>query len=208
MERNELNEIIKQLKEGNNIFLQKIFEEHGLYCIKQLKIKYNCPVEDAEDIFIEAVLNFREKVIKGQITFLSNIRNYVFTTCNNMWLSRHRQDLRKIKKTSEVQRFFYEELNHSHEDIKEEITYKESLLNISRKAFNELDEKCRDLLHYFYIDNLKMKEIAGKMGFASAEVAKTSKSRCYKKLIGNAKNIQKSYDPESIEIKKNYNSDE
>ena len=47
---------------------------------------------------------------------------------------------------------------------------------------NEIGEKCRLLLRYFYYERKRMKEIVALMSFSSEQVAKNRKSNCMKKL--------------------------
>jgi DNA-directed RNA polymerase specialized sigma24 family protein len=46
-----------------------------------------------------------------------------------------------------------------------------------------LSEKCRKVITMSIAEGQSMAEIAEQLGMASADVAKTTKSRCYKRLI-------------------------
>jgi len=50
-------------------------------------------------------------------------------------------------------------------------------------AMQQLSEKCRQVLYMAIADGLSMADIAAQLGMASADVAKTTKSRCYKRLL-------------------------
>jgi DNA-directed RNA polymerase specialized sigma24 family protein len=53
---------------------------------------------------------------------------------------------------------------------------------IVRGALEKLGEPCRTLLLLFYWEELSMDEIAGRLGFANAETAKSKKYQCKKEL--------------------------
>lgn len=174
-------ELNSQLKQGNNEMLSIFFQEHASYCTKRLTKEHQCSPEDADDIFIESVMNLREKLINGTVEAVANVRSYLFKTCHYMLLDRLRKKRRVDHSEEDVVRFFYESAHTTDGD-----PFDKALLEITKTAWNELSEKCKDILHYFYVDRLEMKEIAEMMAFASADVAKTSKSRCFRQFSNRA----------------------
>ncbi len=177
-----LQEIHTSLKNGDNKALEHIYLEHGDYCIKMLTSKKGCIKEEAEDLFIESVMIFREKVMGGAIQQLTNTRYYLYKTCENVYLARLKSERGKKRKVSDVEHFFYA---NDHIDIDDEYNLK--LRDAASKAWEELTEKCKDILYYFYVDSLRMAEIMELMKISSVDVTKTTKSRCYKKLMTTAR---------------------
>lgn len=53
-------------------------------------------------------------------------------------------------------------------------------------AFDRLGENCRQLLTYFYLDELDNITIAQKMGLANANVVKSNKQRCMRRWANTA----------------------
>ena len=80
--------------------------------------------------------------------------------------------------------FYYYSSDHLAD---EDTDFAEVLSNAAKAAWESLGEKCKDIISYFYIDKLRMEQNAELMGFSSANVAKTTKSRCYKQLVSKAK---------------------
>jgi len=181
-----LKSLSSTLKKGDNSLLEKIFRENKKYCIDKLVFEKNCMQEEAEDIYVEAIINFREKVLADKVTYLTDVKYYLGQTCLNMFYVRIKQKQRWDRNTSDIERFFYESDYVIDED---DYDYNRAM-NITRKAWSLLKEKCKDIIHYFYIDRLKMSEIAELMDFSSADVAKTTKSRCYKKMLELAHNMK------------------
>lgn len=172
------DQIHDSLKADDNKALNHIYIEYGEYCVKHLQYKRSCGYEDAKDIFIDAVMIFREKMLSGKIRDLKTTRGYLLATCNNMYLERLRAEKVKKRKMTDVEHFFY---GNQYVSLEEE--WDESMNIASQTAFESLSEKCKDIIYYFYIDKLNMKEIASLMDLASSDVAKTTKSRCLKNLI-------------------------
>ena len=176
MNQEEFSALKAQLKEGDNNYLKIIFEEHGAYCINNIQRKFKCPLEDAEDILVDAILNFRDKILQDKIEYITSIRNYVFTTCVNMKREKDYYTNKKREKEHEVTLFLYDENDEAQE-------YKEELLNLSLNSFKQLGESCQQILRYFYIYKYSMTEIATKMNLSNANSAKVTKARCYKKWL-------------------------
>lgn len=190
MKKINWQELQTELKQGNNEMLSVFFQEHAAYCTRKLTREHQCSNEDAEDIFIESVMNLREKLIKGAVEAVANVRSYLYRTCHYMLMDRLRKKGRQAQEEEDVLRFFYESPHTNEND-----PFDKELMEITKIAWNELSEKCKDLLHFFYVDHLEMKEIAEIMAFASADVAKTSKSRCFRQFATRAyelKNAQSS----------------
>ena len=186
----EFKDLVEQLKRGNNSSLRFIFEEHAEYCINNLQRKTGCSQEEAEDILMDAIINFREKAIAGKISYMTSIRNYIYTVCINMQRVKYQSRKRIEGKRDEVMMFFQSEDKHGFDpDEADEETGR--LINLSMQAFRALGENCQKILHMFYVDEMNMTDIAEKLGLANANVAKTTKSRCYKKWMENVKTLQK-----------------
>ncbi len=181
-------ELQSELKRGNNEMLSVFFQEHAGYCTRKLTKEHQCSQEDAEDIFIESVMNLREKLIKGAVEAVANVRSYLYKTCHYMLMDRLRKKGRQAQEEEDVVRFFYESAYTTEND-----PFDKELVEITKIAWNELSEKCKDILHFFYVDKLEMKEIAELMAFASADVAKTSKSRCFRQFATRAYELKNAH---------------
>ncbi|MEP0987219.1 hypothetical protein [Ekhidna sp.] len=181
----DLEKIKESLQNEDNKALEYLYLEFGDYCIQKLIKNRNCMLAEAEDLFIESVMVIREKILREEIEHLVNTKAYLFTICENKFLARLKLQKNKNKKISEVESLYY-----SFSD--EEDEWNSSLMEATKEAWNQLSEKCKDIISYFYIDRLRMLEIAQIMHFANANVAKTTKQRCYKKFSDVARKIYKS----------------
>jgi hypothetical protein len=87
MEHQEFILLKLQLKAGNNDKLKFLFEANASYCVLKLVSEHRCSKDDAEDIYTDSILNFREKIIADKIDSLINLRSYLYATCKNMLLA-------------------------------------------------------------------------------------------------------------------------
>lgn len=185
-----LQQITKSFRLGDNVAFRYIYTEHGDYCVESLEKYRNCDHEEAQDLFIDAVMIFKDKVESGKVTNLSSLRTFLYKICENNYLARLKSERIRMKKLTDLEFYFYE----SDFVIDEEAEFDDILSNAAKKAWESLGEKCKDIISYFYIDKLRMEEIANLMGFSTANVAKTTKSRCYKQLVSKARAIKESYE--------------
>lgn len=169
--------------------LEQLYLEHAHWCISRLVRYKQCDQAEAEDFFTEALLNLRERLLDGRLTYLSSVRNYLYTTCVNM----HKESLyyanRAKTKEQEVSDHLWEaDPNREERWIQEE--QQEEQLQLTRRSFAQLDDSCQQLLTLFYVFHNSMEEIASKLGLKSRDVAKVKKGRCYQKWLKIVKEMQ------------------
>lgn len=180
-----LQQITQSFLANDNSAFHYIYTQYGPYCIESLQKYRNCTREEAQDYFIDAVLIFKEKVESGKVKYLTSLKTFLYKICENNYLARLKADKSKNKKLTDLEFYYYSSDYMEEEDAE----FTELLSKAAKVAWQSLGEKCKDIISYFYIDKLKMDQIAGLMGFSSANVAKTTKSRCYKQLVSKAKEI-------------------
>jgi len=188
-----INKIINKLKEGDNSCFVDITKHCKSYCIGSLIKKTKCTQDEAEELFIEAILELREMVISGKTTKILNLKSYIFGICYNLWLTEIKKAKKKHEAQDHVERYFYDYLRDD-ALLNEELVYKKTLLEISNKALKKLGDNCQDIIKQYYLDNLSMSEIAEKFDFSSPDVAKTTKSRCFKKLMNEVEKLKVNYE--------------
>ncbi len=157
----------------------------GLYTyfpvVKKFVLKNNGTRQEAEDIFQEGLLIFCNKINKPDFVLTSGINTYLYGVCKLLWLD----ELKKTKKTIKndfielKDELLWDQISHDIEDDKP--------LKYAQEAVMKLGEKCKEILELFYFKKLSMKEIAGKLGFASEKGAKNQKYRCIEKAKENLK---------------------
>lgn len=172
---------------GNNSFLSELYHEHQDYCISFLKNRHKIDEDLASGYFTEALLVTRKKIIEGQLTDVSNLRNYLLTICINLSKDNFAKTKRAGTKEEKVRLLLY---NKNYNLQEEQESEQQFMVELCRKALYTLDDKCISILKLFYFESLSMQEICDHMGFASANVVKTLKYRCYKKWVETANEMR------------------
>ena len=188
MTKEDFNDLVLRLKSDDNSALSYLHPyQDG--CIRMLVIKSGsrCSQEQAYDFFVDSVLDFRKNVLHDKVKF-QNIQAYLRRMCWNKWLALVRTEERQHRKESILTSQLYSHDPDTNESMEELYT---SRLNNLEEAMQQLSEQCRHVLYLAIAEEISMSEIAKQLKMASADVAKTTKSRCYRKLIEIIRKSQK-----------------
>lgn len=181
MTKEDFNDLVLRLKRGDNTSLSYLHPFQDA-CIQMLVIKSGsrCDQDQAYDLFVDSVLDFRKNVLQDKVEF-ENIKAYLRRMCWNKWLALVRSNDRKDNKQEVVTSQLYSQVDDDTSEFMEEL-YSTRLSQLD-EAMQQLSEQCRKVLYMAIAEEQSMTEIAKQLNMASPDVAKTTKSRCYKKLI-------------------------
>lgn len=181
----QLQLLRKQVLADDPAAMRYVFGQTRNYCVGTLIKKTGCTAEDAEDLYMDALLLFREKLLSGKLRYLSNLRTYMFGICLNLWrnLERARQKWQYEPNETERQLWLLMAEEEAPVLLQEEENEQRHLLGRIAAALNSLGETCRKLLLYAYVDELPHKEIAERLNLASANVVKVTRHRCYQQWL-------------------------
>jgi len=134
--------------------------------------------DDAADIIQEVMLIFVQMISEGKFRAESSIKSFLYSICRNLWIT----ELRKRKSSAARQEKYEESTEKVDSDVSESIAKTESLKYIMG-LFQELGNKCKQILQLFYYEELPMKEICEKLDFSSEQVLRNKKYKGLKSLI-------------------------
>lgn len=181
MTKEDFNDLVIRLKGGDNSALSYL---HPLQdgCIRMLVVKSNrrCDHDLAYDLFVDSVLDFHKNVLQDKVEF-QNIQAYLRRICWNKWLAFVRNAERKDSKQETLTSQLYDRTSDINTDEMEDLF--KSQLSQLENAMQQLNDQCRKVLYMAIAEERPMAEIATILKMASPDVAKTTKSRCYKKLM-------------------------
>jgi RNA polymerase sigma factor (sigma-70 family) len=134
--------------------------------------------DDAEDLLQEALIVLWERIRGGRFEATAAISTFVYATVKNMWLRKLATRRREARADEDPDG--QPDVGGSPLDA----LIGDEQAALVRDALETLGDPCRTLLLLFYWDELSMEEIAGRMGLANAETAKSKKYQCKKALEG------------------------
>lgn len=169
------NSLIKELASNNKQAIESIYKDNYTV-IQGFILNNNGSVDEARDIFQEAMIVLYEKVLTGQFELTCQLRTYIFSVCRRLWLKRLQQMNRFSNNTDNIaETISVEEEIEAHEKHNSDI-------NLMENAMSKLGEPCKSLLDAYYTQKKNMQDIATEFGYTNADNAKTQKYKCLMRL--------------------------
>jgi DNA-directed RNA polymerase specialized sigma24 family protein len=124
-------------------------------------------LEEAKDIFQDALIIFYEKKVARELPVLEHTEStYLAGIARNLWYKHYRETKKAL-------------------EINTTITEPEKEPKVSESVFRFIEvsgKKCLELLTSFYYDKLNMNQIAVKFGFSGERSATAQKYKCLEKV--------------------------
>lgn len=172
-------QVISELKKRNTKILKSVYETYQPMFLSWAGKKYASlsPVI-IEDVYSEAVIDFYENIIKGKYKHHSSIKTYLFTLGRNKLVNIIKHKMMHQSKEEKIIGITTTRMEISPERENQ----KNEHIAIVKKMMDELCQDCRKVLTSFYFHDKSMNEIAEEMNYKNANVAKSKKNLCFKKL--------------------------
>lgn len=175
-------EILDGVSRDEDGALEEIYRNH-LKGIIPMVLKNSGSIEDAEDIQQKTVMVLYEKIKKTDFILYeqTKLSTFLFSVAQNLWR-------RELKIRKKINSFEGKELEDLIDPEGDNISIYENTENqkIATMVLEKLNNTCKELLHYFYFEKMKLSEIATTLGIASVQTAKSKRYKCfqqYKKLV-------------------------
>jgi RNA polymerase sigma factor (sigma-70 family) len=173
----EYNEqaLLKGLANNDSKAVETLYKSHfGM--IQHFVTNNNGSLDDARDIFQEAMITLYEKVQIDSFSLTCQIKTYLFSICKHLWLKRLQQMGRYSTPLST------EEESVSLEMDMDESAKKDAAFAIMDRALNSLGEPCKSLLEGYYLNKKDMQALAAEFGYTNSDNAKNQKYKCLMRL--------------------------
>lgn len=176
-------EIIHGIQNGNDDKVLSMLYAEILPNVERFICKNNGSVDEAHDIFQDAIVIFYKQVKLNKFDEKYKIAGFLFSVSRNLWINRAKKLQRHVELTD----------NESHFDVDRSVLddlitdERENLIN---KLLEEIGENCKEILMYSVYKKLSMKEICKLMGYSSENTAKTRNYKCKQRLIKLVQNNQ------------------
>ena len=169
------NLLLKGLAKSDKASVEAIYRDNYII-IQSFIINNNGTIDDARDIFQEAMVVLFEKSKDTTFSLHCQIRTYIYSVCRRLWLKRLQQ-LSKYNTQVET----LEEIVPVEEDIEEHEKRNADFL-LMEQARGKIGEPCKSLLDAYYLQKKSMQDISAEFGYTNADNAKTQKYKCLIRL--------------------------
>ncbi|MFT5823540.1 MAG: RNA polymerase sigma factor (sigma-70 family) [Crocinitomix sp.] len=172
-------EIIQAIKIGKANHVLPFLYETTQFKIRSWILKNNGNVEEAQDIFQDAVISFYDYVLAGKFTEGKSVDAFLFSISRNLWINRTKQKSKLLVGSEGLENM------GAHVDNDNFLSRTMDMERAKKldSLFNQLGERCKELLTNSIFYNLRMEEISERMGFSTANAAKTKNYKCKQRLI-------------------------
>lgn len=178
MKNDQLNNILDKIRKGDETPIFELYQLHRDEFLAWSKNTYEATADQAKDAFQDAIIDFHQNVMTGQLIELSSsIKTYLFQIGKHKLLNIQKKESRityhesfQLIDTKEIERYMEEE---SHLYSQEQIS----------AAIENVPADCQKVLKLFYFEEYDMDSIARELNYKNADTAKSKKSLCMNKLI-------------------------
>lgn len=165
--------IIESIRSGKDEKALKYLYKAPLRKIRKFILSNSGSLDDADDVFQDAVVALYHYVKTGKYKEEYEIDAFLFRVARNAWIDQ----VRKKKKVINSEMIGFDLGDDS--DILGDLISEEKLTTF-HVLFNKLEENCRKVLTYVVFEKKSMREISELMGFKNENIAKNQNYRCKK----------------------------
>lgn len=170
-------QLISSLASGDSSTINYIYK--SCYpTIEKMVFKMNGSVDDAYDIFQDAVTILYEKAKNNDLQLSCRFSTYITAVAKHMWLKKMSQ---KKNQGFSTLSDYLEETIGVHDTVHQFFEFEQNVSKLT-DCLKQLGEPCNTVITAFYIHNKSMQDIAIDLGYTNAENAKTQKYKCLNRL--------------------------
>jgi RNA polymerase sigma factor (sigma-70 family) len=147
--------------------------------VKNYIRKHNGRVEDAYDVFQDAIVYFYRQVVSNTFDEKYTVYGYVYRIAINRWINKLNKDKRMVFQT-EISEEMARDYSYSNLGEDPETTNKDK--NIITRFVSTIGERCVELMTFRIYSDLMFEDIMIRMGFSSEAATKMFFKRCRAKL--------------------------
>jgi RNA polymerase sigma factor (sigma-70 family) len=166
------SDMLNALQQGDESLFEHVFVKHFSDCRNYLMRECDASADDAYDITVETIINFRKRLIEGKIEY-GNLRYYFTKMAKDNFL----------KLLEKNKRLPVGELVLNEADREDEVSneFNTEQIQYLEKAWTKLNPDCQKLLRSHIYDGLQLKQVALLLNENEANIRKR-KERCMDKL--------------------------
>jgi len=178
-------DIVAQIRSGkqDKAFLSLY---HHFPMIRKMIRQHGGTLQDAEDIFQEALIILCRKIKETDFQLTAQLSTYLFSVCRFLWKDELKKRQHLVVADLETG------LTEPQEQALQVLLEREADIQLAEKVLKGLADRCRELLLLFYKGQWALKDIAVKMGYSSENTAKNQKYKCLEGAKNKLKELKQS----------------
>ncbi|MFP3594043.1 RNA polymerase sigma factor [Chryseobacterium sp. SIMBA_038] len=175
MDRKTTNTLaIEDFKKNSNVAFAILYQKYFVYT-KKFVLNNRGNLEDAEDIFQDALIILYEKLYADNFQAYTCLANYVSGISKNLWLKK----LRNKEFLTEIPENYYA---NNQEEINTAIENERDYLDKLHDYINSISSHCKNLIQDIFMKNKSIEEIQTKYQYSSKHNAQNQKHKCVEQI--------------------------
>ncbi|MHC6201040.1 RNA polymerase sigma factor [Elizabethkingia miricola] len=167
--------LLSRLKAEDNSSFRELYQ----YCFPVVSgyiVQNTGTIEDAEDIFQEAVIVLLQKIRQPDFVLSSSLKTYIYAVSKNLWLKRLRDN--KTKNTDNYSYFMEDYMETNSTGSETEVPGEEKVRNWLR----QITIHCQKILKALFFHKIPMDILMVKMGWKNKHTASNQKYKCIQQI--------------------------
>ncbi len=167
--------LLEGIRQNHRGAIETVYKLHYMM-VQQLVTTNNGTVDDAKDVFQEALIVLYERLKKGDFNLNCLLKTYIYAVSKRIWLKKLHQQSKITSAGEEL------EVLPAVEDDLQYQQQQQLYHQRMQQALLELGEPCKSLIEAFYIQRKSMQDIADQFGYTNSDNAKNQKYKCLNRL--------------------------
>jgi RNA polymerase sigma factor (sigma-70 family) len=168
-------EILQKLIINDTEVAKLLYKQH-YPLIHTLVINNNGDIDEAKDVFQEAMIVLYEKAKNPEFDLQCKISTYLYSVARRIWLKKLQNKAAKYTINDNI------EETVAVEDDMEHHENQNKQFELMHDALAKIGEPCKSLLEAYYFGKQHMNDIAAQFGYTNADNAKNQKYKCLIRL--------------------------
>ena len=166
--------LIEQLKKEDNTAFKILYKSY--FPMISLFVRQNMGnMEDAEDLFQEAVVTLFKKIQQSDFKLSCSLKTYLFAIAKNLWLKRLRDN--KLVAVSDLETY---QLSCEPNDL--EFKTEKSREEKVQHWLTKITQHCQQILSALFFHSEPMETLMKKMGWKNKHTAANQQYKCIQQI--------------------------
>jgi RNA polymerase sigma factor (sigma-70 family) len=183
-----MDDLLRNLKSPDqrkrNTAFRSLYENQKIWAsVKNLAIRYRLDISEVDEIIQLGIVKLDAKIRNGDFEERSKVETYLIGICKWLVWDKVKKNMKtssfEITPDSVEEKEFFQSEQYVDMEQNQWETERNQLL---RELINQMDDKCRQSITTYYLQEKSMKDVAEERGLANTTQARKALDRCRKKL--------------------------
>ncbi|HTF81862.1 MAG TPA: hypothetical protein VL947_09060 [Cytophagales bacterium] len=165
------------IREGKDKEVMPLLYKKVLPMVRKYVLGNSGNVDDAYDVFHDALMLFYEQLLKGEYQEKYKVFGYLYRISVFRWINKAKKD-KNVQLSNELPDVAFDPKFYE-----EPVFIDKGESNLIEELFSNIGSKCVELLTYSIYTTMLMEDIMVRMGLSSVDATRMQQMRCRQKLM-------------------------